>query len=325
MIITPPPDLRRSFSRCRSIRMTFRQKLALSTSKANQWPGDADSIPRNHFIQIQHHSANGRPRRQFRYIQARWNRRYADARQLLCVFDIRFVIDALLRQEAFRDARSFGLIGRSRASSKIFCNRTSSALSPLFKILAANDPGGFDEAGIVQERQCLLGRVGDVAIGGAFFAAWGVEVGEHRVHEGPLPVHVEAAAELAVVGFGIVVAVGELDVDVITRRLIGVDAGAADIEGDETGDGEGVVADEFGFESAGVLAGERRLFGSISRSSGRGLEDWRYVADMTINLTMCLMSQVSRNSTASQSSRSGCVGGSPCVPRSSTTAERALP
>ena len=61
--------------------------------------------------------------------------------------------------------------------------------------------------------------------------ARGVEVGQHRVQEGALPVHVDAAAVLAVVAVGDVVAVGELEVRVIAGGLIGVGARAADRPG----------------------------------------------------------------------------------------------
>ncbi len=60
----------------------------------------------------------------------------------------------------------------------------------------------LDEGRVVEQREGLLRRVGDVAGGRAFLAGWGVEVGQHRVEEGALPVHVDAAAILAVVAIG---------------------------------------------------------------------------------------------------------------------------
>ena len=58
---------------------------------------------------------------------------------------------------------------------------------------------------------------------------------------------------LLVVGIGHVLAVGELDVGVITGRLIRLGTRPADFKVDQAGDGQGVVADELGFQAAGVL------------------------------------------------------------------------
>jgi hypothetical protein len=47
------------------------------------------------------------------------------------------------------------------------------------------------------------------------------------------------------------------------------------------------------------------------------MADWRYAADITMSLNSFLTSQPdSRNSTASQSSNSGCDGNSPVMPKS---------
>src|SRR5262249_5516998 len=54
--------------------------------------------------------------------------------------------------------------------------------------------------------------------------------------------------------------------------------------------------------------------------------DCRYVADVTISRCNCFMLQPrSMNSTASQSSSSGCEGGSLCVPRSSLVTTSPVP
>ena len=118
------------------------------------------------------------------------------------------------------------------------------------------DAGGFDEGRVVEEREGLLGRVGGGAEGDAVLAGGGVEVSEHGVKERALPVRVDAAAVLVRALVRGVVAVGELEPGVVACGLIGFDGRAAGGEVEETGDGEGVVADGFGFETARVLGGE---------------------------------------------------------------------
>ncbi len=60
-----------------------------------------------------------------------------------------------------------------------------------------------------------------------------------------------------------------------------------------------------------------RLSGSFASFSGVTAADCRYAADVTMSLKNFLMSQpLSRNSTASQSSSSGWLGGSPVTPKS---------
>ena len=70
----------------------------------------------------------------------------------------------------------------------------------------------------------------------------------------------------------------------------------------------------------------RRLSGSFSSLSFVTTALWRYVADMTISLNNFLTSQPdSRNSTASQSSNSGCDGNSPETPKSPADRTRPVP
>lgn len=118
------------------------------------------------------------------------------------------------------------------------------------------DPGGFDEGRIVEERKGLLRGVGGGAEGDAVLARGGVEVSEHGVEERALPVRVDAAAVLVRALVRGVVAVGELEPGVVVCGLIGFDGRAARGKVEEPGDGEGVVADGFGFETSRVLGGE---------------------------------------------------------------------
>ena len=115
--------------------------------------------------------------------------------------------------------------------------------------------------GSFEQREGLLRGVGDGSRGGAFLARGCVEVGQHRMQEGPLPVHVNAPSVLAMVGVGNVVAIGKLKVGVVTGRLVGEDARPADVQVDQPRDGQRVVANEFGIEPARRLRGEEPVVG----------------------------------------------------------------
>ena len=87
--------------------------------------------------------------------------------------------------------------------------------------------------------------------------------------------HVDAAAVLAVVPIGDVVAVGELEVGVVAGRLVGVDARAAHVEVEQAGDGQRVVADELGLEPPGRLGREQPVVRVGLAELGPGRESWR--------------------------------------------------
>ncbi len=106
------------------------------------------------------------------------------------------------------------------------------------------------------------------ALGGAFFAGWGIEGLEHGVEELPLPMDVEAASPLAGVGMVGIGAGGEVEVLVIAGGLVGFDAGAADLLDEEVADGEGGIADHFGREAPAGLAGEEDVGGVGFLESG---------------------------------------------------------
>src|SRR5206468_3767110 len=84
----------------------------------------------------------------------------------------------------------------------------------------SKDAGAFYERRIVQQRERLLGTVGNVAGADGFFASRSVEVREHRLEKRSLPMSVNSAAVLAFVFVGIIVAIGELNVRVVAGGLI---------------------------------------------------------------------------------------------------------
>ena len=101
-----------------------------------------------------------------------------------------------------------------------------------------------------------MGDIGAGAVSGAFFAGWGVEGEEGRLEVAALPPCVEAAAPLVVAAGVFPFALREVEIFPVASGLVGFDAGAADAAGEETGDGEGVVADEFSVETPAAGASE---------------------------------------------------------------------
>ena len=91
------------------------------------------------------------------------------------------------------------------------------------------DPGGLDVGRVVQEDEGLERRVRPRPLDDAFLAGRGIEGQQAGMQEGALPVRVQAAAVLVFALVGDVVALGEIEEDPVARRLIGLDAGPADL------------------------------------------------------------------------------------------------
>ena len=120
--------------------------------------------------------------------------------------------------------------------------------------------GGFDEGGIIQQRERLLRGVAVDPGSGALIPGRRIEVREHGMEEGALPVRVDTATPLPRVGVSDIVPVRELERLVIAGRLVGFHTGAADaLEVQQTGDGEGIVPHELGLETTRVLRREEAI------------------------------------------------------------------
>ncbi len=121
---------------------------------------------------------------------------------------------------------------------------------------------GLYEGGVVEEGERLLGGVRLETVHGAFLTGGCVEGGEHGVNEGALPVDVEAAAVLIGALGGKVFPLGEIEVRPKVLGLVRHNGRTADlVRVEQAGDGEGVVADELGFEAAGGLLGKQTVVG----------------------------------------------------------------
>ena len=97
-----------------------------------------------------------------------------------------------------------------------------------------------------------------------------VEGGKHRVKEGSLPVHVEAATVLVLVVVLLILPLGEVELGVVSGRLIGARAGAAELGVEEPGNGEGGVADDFGREAETGATGEELITRVFFKAEGVG-------------------------------------------------------
>ena len=114
------------------------------------------------------------------------------------------------------------------------------------------------KVGSLSSVSACCGVFATVRLGGALLARRGVEVGQHRVQERPLPVHVDAAAVLPLVG--------------VRRRSrgrgtagwrssrpagTGLTLGPPSSRFEQAGDGQRVVADELGLEPPRRLGREQ--------------------------------------------------------------------
>ena len=102
----------------------------------------------------------------------------------------------------------------------------------------------------------MLGDIGAIAFGGTFFASWGIESSETGVEKASLPPSVKSSAVLAFAWIGLIISHGKVEIFPIAIGLIGADAGAPDFGNEETGNGEGIIANEFGIDAEAALAGE---------------------------------------------------------------------
>src|SRR5687767_14992242 len=85
---------------------------------------------------------------------------------------------------------------------------------------------------------------------------------------GALPPGVKTAAVLVVVAAGLVSPRWEIEVFPVAVGLIGARARAADFFNEQTGHGEGVIADEFGFEAPFGLRREQAVVRVASAGVG---------------------------------------------------------
>ena len=149
---------------------------------------------------------------------------------------------------------------------------------------------------------------------------WGRRSSSGTARGGPLDEHVEAAAveRLAVVlqvEARVAVAVADRLPDV--RRLVGVHAAAAHLVVHQPADEERVVAELLGVEAEARAAREQAVLGVLardSRATGARRGGRRPTSRAASRASSC--PSPSRYSAASQSSSSGWLGGSPCVPKS---------
>jgi len=164
-------------------------------------------------------------------------------------------VDLALRGEERRQRFPLGALrlagqceGKGRVESRVVVAATGSEHAH------GERARGLNKRGIVEQRERLLRRVAHVAGCGAFVARGRIEVGQHRMQKRALPMRVDATAPLAVAVAGDVVAVRELQCNVVARRLVRLGARAAEIaQVEQAGNRESVIAHELGFESAGIL------------------------------------------------------------------------
>ncbi len=238
--------------------------------------------------------------------------RIADAEQLAGRGGFACVLRAwCLDQEAQSTARPPRASAGGPAPGRNARSSRDRGVGPPSRITrAASDSRGLDVGRVVEQDEGLERRVRPRALDDALFAGRGVEGQQAGVQERALPVGVKAAAVLVFALVGHVVARREIEENPVARRLIGLDARAADPGREQAADGQGVVADQLGVEPEAVLVGPASDWRDLApMSSLRRPRTGGRFRDITIRLSIALTSQpLSTNSLASQSSSSGWVG-----------------
>ena len=84
-----------------------------------------------------------------------------------------------------------------------------------------------------------------------------------------MPVNVDAATPLLVVGVVLVFSDREIEVTIVAARLVGLGAGAADFVDEKLTQSEGIVADDFGGKSVARLSGDELVVGVAFAELGR--------------------------------------------------------
>mgnify|MGYP004040817513 CR=1 FL=1 len=108
------------------------------------------------------------------------------------------------------------------------------------------DAGGFDKGGVIQLIQRLQRGIAAGSAGGAFLTRRGIEGEEHRVEEGALPMHIEAAAVLVFIRIVDVLALRKIQLRVVAVGLVRPHRGTAQLEVQQPGHGECIISHEFG-------------------------------------------------------------------------------
>ena len=165
-----------------------------------------------------------------------------------------------------------------------------------------------------------LRRVRNRPLGRAFFAAGGVEGQQARMQERALPVGVQSAAILVAARVGLPGALGKVEELPVALGLVRLHARPADRADQQAACNRAVSRMNSASSRQRDCRASSRFCGSrCGELGGRGPKTAGRRGCVVISRTMCFTSQpLSMNSTASQSSSSGCVGGSPCAPKSSS-------
>src|SRR5438874_1275075 len=100
----------------------------------------------------------------------------------------------MLVEKVLQDRKFLGLGLTRECSYKSPAKSIGGVWAAFADDFLGENPGGFDVGWIIQQRQRLLRCVGARPLGGAFFAAGGVENKQAGMQEAALPQGVEAAA-----------------------------------------------------------------------------------------------------------------------------------
>ena len=182
------------------------------------------------------------------------HRSQSDGEELLRVVRRGFVACELFLVEV---GEELGFLAGRRSVQEALEGGIESWLDRFFFLhqLGGQDTGGFDEGRVIELVERLQRGVAAFTSRGAFLACRGIECDEHGVKKGTLPVHVNTATVLIVVVVLLILSFGEVELCIVSVRLIGTCAGTTDLLVEQAGNGESVITNEFGRETTWILAG----------------------------------------------------------------------
>ena len=145
---------------------------------------------------------------------------------------------------------------RMRLSLEEFLEAKSQPLlkgSAVAREILGKDAGGLHEGGIIEKIKSLLWGIGALPACGTFLPWGSIKCNEHGMQEASLPMHVNPAAILILVVMLLIGPLWKVQFTVVTRRLVGSGACTANRWIQQARHCEGIVADKFCRQSAGIL------------------------------------------------------------------------
>ena len=272
-----------------------------------------------HFIQVEHSASDDRPRCKLADQCLLGFGARPIFSNLFGLLGVALVIRLAAGEEGVEHLLLFGVCRPRNRFAKGEVQPIGVVAPPSLTIRAANARAASVNVGSLSRHERRQRRIRSRPLHRAFLSRRRVECLQHRMQILTLPMHIDAASPLLLVGVTLVFANREVEMFVVAGRLIRSHTIAADRGNQEAADQQRRIANRFGRIAKLPLPRHEFVQRIALQHSGGATDDCRYARLMTISFSMCLMSQpLSTNSTASESSNAAFSGGSPCPPKSSS-------